>query len=148
MAGFLIVVIAILAIWFFSQRSKAEAYDASQDTKPWFKSKGIMPSSVRHFVYEDPVLVKNYGASIIVGLAEKENGDDVGFVIEIIPGQGVVEGVVLQPYGTATYHKLESQYAKTHGMTLIDRLKQKNKAAQRSNKEASCTEAKYIGDEE
>jgi hypothetical protein len=128
--------------------SQAEVYDASQDAKPWYKSKGINPSSIRHFVYEDPILVKNYGASIIVGLAKKENGDDVGFVIEIIPGQGVVEGVVLQPYGTATYHKLESQYARMHGMTLIDRLKQKNKAAQQHNKEAGRTEAKYIGDEE
>jgi len=60
----------------------------------------------------------------------------------------VVEGVVLQPHGTATYHKLESQYARMHGMTLIDRLQQKNKAAQQRNKEAGLTGAEYIGDEE
>jgi hypothetical protein len=34
-----------------------------------------------------------------------------------------------------------------HGMTLIDRLKQKNKAAQQRNRKAGLTEAKYIGDE-
>ena len=128
--------------------SQAESYDATQDIKPWFKSKGINPSSVRHFVYDDPVLVKNSGASIMVGLAKKEDGTDVGFVFEVIPGQGVVEGVVLQPHGTATYHKQESQYAKMHGMSLMDRLQQKNKAAQELNKKKGHTEAKYIGDEQ
>ena len=128
--------------------SQAESYDATQDIKPWFKSKGINPSSVRHFVYDDPVLVKNSGASIMVGLAKKEDGTDVGFVFEVIPGQGVVEGVILQPSGTATYHKQESQYAKMNGMTLMDRLQQKNKAAQELNKKKSHTEAKYIGGED
>ena len=128
--------------------SQAESYDATQDIKPWFKSKGINPSSVRHFVYDDPVLVKNSGASIMVGLAKKEDGTDVGFVFEVIPGQSVVEGVILQPSGTATYHKQESQYAKMNGMTLMDRLQQKNKAAQELNKKKGHTEAKYIGDKE
>ena len=128
--------------------SQAESYDATQDIQPWFKSKGINPSSVRHFVYDDPVLVKNSGASIMVGLAKKEDGTDVGFVFEVIPGQGVVEGVILQPSGTATYHKQESQYAKMNGMTLMDRLQQKNKAAQELNKKKGHTEAKYIGDKE
>ena len=127
--------------------SQAESYDATQDIQPWFKSKGINPSSVRHFVYDDPVLVKNSGASIMVGLAKKEDGTDVGFVFEVIPGQGVVEGVILQPSGTATYHKQEYQYAKMNGMTLIDRLQQKNKAAQELNKKKGHTEAKYIGEE-
>ena len=40
--------------------SQAESYDATQDIKPWFKSKGINPSSVRHFVYDDPDLYPNY----------------------------------------------------------------------------------------
>jgi len=128
--------------------SQAESYDATQDIQPWFKSKGINPSSVRHFVYDDPVLIKNSGATIMVGLAKKEDGSDVGFVFEVIPGQGVVEGVILQPSGTATYHKLESQYAKMNGMTLIDRLQQKNRAAQEKNKKAGHTEAKYIGEED
>ena len=128
--------------------SQAESYDATQDIQPWFKSKGINPSSVRHFVYDDPVLVKNSGASIMVGLAKKEDGTDVGFVFEVIPSQGVVEGVILQPSGTATYHKQESQYAKMNGMTLIDRLQQKNKAAQERNKKKGHTEAKFIGDEQ
>ena len=128
--------------------SQAESYDATQDIQPWFKSKGINPSSVRHFVYDDPVLVKNSGASIMVGLAKKEDGTDVGFVFEVIPGQGVVEGVILQPSGTATYHKQESQYAKMNGMTLMDRLQQKNKAAQELNKKKGHAEAKYIGGED
>jgi hypothetical protein len=157
---FLIVVIIILAIWFFSRKStNAITYDATEEIKPWYISKGIKPSSVRHFVYTDSKLVKNPGAAIMVGLAKKEDGkdfdlakeindEDVGFVIEVIPGQGVVEGIILQPYGTATYHKLESKYAKMHGMTLIDRMQQKNKAAQEENKKAGHTEAKYIGDEQ
>jgi hypothetical protein len=127
--------------------SQAESYDATQDIRPWFKSKGINPSTVRHFVYDDPVLVKNLGATIMVGLAKKDDGSSVGFVFEVIPGEGVVEGIVLQPSGTATYHKQESQYAKMNGMTLIDRLQQKNKAAQEENKKAGHTEAKYIGEE-
>ena len=84
----------------------------------------------------------------MVGLAKKEDGTDVGFVFEVIPGQGVVEGLILQPSGTATYHKQESQYAKMNGMTLMDRLQQKNKAAQELNKKKGHTEAKYIGGED
>jgi len=145
---FFIIVIAIFGIWFFLGRSKVAEYDATEEIKPWYISKGIKPSSVRHFVYTDSKLVKNPGAAIMVGLAKKEDDEDVGFVFEVIPGQGVVEGVILQPYGTATYHKLESQYAKMHGMSLIDRLQQKNKAAQERNKKKGHTEAKYIGDEE
>ena len=144
---FLIIVIAILAIWFFLRKSQAPTYDATQEIEPWFKSKGIKPSSTRHFVYQDPELVKNSGAIIMVGLGDKEDGTTVGFVFEVIPGQGVVEGVILQPSGTATYHKLESQYAKMHGMSLMDRLQQKNKAAQERNKKKGHTEAKFIGDE-
>ena len=145
MESFFMVVIAILAIWLYLRKSGSVTYDVREDATPWFQSKDIKPSSVRHFIYEDSVLVKNPGAVIVVGIAEKEDGEvvglaDVGFVIEVIPGQGVVEGVVLQPYGTATHHKLESQYAKMHGMTLIDRLQQ--------NKKAGHTEAEYIGDEE
>ena len=128
--------------------SQAETYDATKEIEPWFKSKGIKPSSTRHFVYQDPVLAKNPGAAIMVGIAKKEDGTDVGFVFEVIPGQGVVEGVVLQPHGTATYHKLESQYAKMHGMSLMDRLQQKNKAAQERNKKKGYTEAEYIGGED
>ena len=146
---FLIVVIIILAIWFFSRKStNAITYDATEEIKPWYISKGIKPSSVRHFVYTDSKLVKNPGAAIMVGLAKKEDDEDVGFVFEVIPGQGVVEGVILQPSGTATYHKLESQYAKMHGMSLMDRLQQKNKAAQERNKKKGHTEAKFIGDKE
>ena len=152
MESFFMVVIAILAIWLYLRKSGTIAYDIREDSNPWYISKGIKPSSVRHFIYEDSVLVKNPGAVIVVGIAETEGNDvaglaDVGFVIEVIPGQGVVEGVVLQPHGTATYHKLESQYAKMRGMTLIDRLQQKNKAAQQRNKKAGYIEAKYIGDE-
>ena len=148
-----LVVVTVLLIWFYLRKSGTIAVDVREEAGPWFESKGIKPSSARHFIYEDPVLVKNPGAVIVVGIAEKEDGDvaglaNVGFVIEVIPSQGVVEGVVLQPYGTATYHKLESQYAKMHGMTLIDRLQQKNKAAQQQNKKAGHTEAEYIGDEE
>ena len=145
---FLIIVIALFGIWFFLRKSKAPTYDATQEIEPWFKSKGIKPSSTRHFVYQDPELVKNSGATIMVGLGDKEDGITVGFVFEVIPGQGVVEGVILQPSGTATYHKLESQYAKMHGMSLMDRLQQKNKAAQERNKKKGHTEAKFIGDEQ
>jgi len=145
---FLIIVIAILAIWFFLRKSQAPTYDATQEIEPWFKSKGIKPSSTRHFVYQDPVLVKNPGATIMVGLGDKADGTTLGFVFEFIPGQGVVEGVILQPSGTATYHKLESQYAKMNGMSLMGRLQQKNKAAQERNKRKGHTEAKYIGDEQ
>jgi hypothetical protein len=149
----LLGVVSVLWIWFYLRKSGTIAVDVREEAGPWFESKGIKPSSARHFIYEDPVLVKNPGAVIVVGIAEKEDGEvvglaDIGFVVEVIPGQGVVEGVVLQPHGTATYHKLESQYARMHGMTLIDRLQQKNKAAQQRNKEAGLTGAEYIGDEE
>ena len=145
MDGLIIIVIAILAIWFFIRKSNTEIYDATKEIRPWFISKNVKPSSVRHYVYDDPLLAKNHGASVMVGLAKKDNDEDVGFVIEVIPGQGVIEGIILQPSGTATYHKLESQYAISHGMSLLDRLHQKNIAAQQRNREAGHTEEKYVG---
>ncbi len=123
---FLIVVIAILVIWFFSRKFNTK-YDATQEVNAWFKSKGIVLSShVQYAVYDDPVLVKNPGASVFVGIGDTQDDIPIGFIIEVIPGQGVVEDVILEPYGIATHHKLESRYAKMNGMTLMDRLQQFN----------------------
>ena len=57
---------------------------------------------------------------MIVGSGDKADGSHVGFVLEVIPDSSVVEGVYLEPYGIATYHRTASQTARMNGMYLID----------------------------
>ena len=141
-----LLIILTIALAFFLWMKK-NSHSVVYEAEPWFQSKNIKPSSVRQFIYTEPELIKNPDAVAIVGLAEREDGETVGFVIEVAQTIGVVEGVLLQPSGTATQHKKEAYYAKTHGQTLIDRLSQINKATQQRNRAKGLTETKYIGDE-
>jgi len=124
MGDFIIGAVVVLVLWFFfSMRSKTKAYQAFNtldEAESWFNSEGIKSSSVHFSSYEDPGLAKNTGASVIVGSGDKTDGSHVGFVLEVIPGSGVVEGVYLEPYGIATHHRTASQTARMNGMYLID----------------------------
>lgn len=57
-----------------------------------------------------------------VGFGQKADGKDVGFVIEVVKGSGVVESTYIEPVGIASHHKKAAFMSKTNGKYLIDTL--------------------------
>jgi len=121
---FFIGAAVVLIFWFFistrSKRKAYEAFNALDEAELWFSDEGIISSSVFFSAYDDPVLVRNFGASVIVGSGDKADGSPVGFVLEVAKGSGVIEGVYLEPYGIASDHRTGSQIAKMKNVPLIE----------------------------
>ena len=135
MSGFWWGVIVVVALWiFFSIRSKAKAereraFSAMNEAGQWFDSQGILRSSVKSFdSYNDPDLVRNPRATVIVGIAKTAQGHEIGFALEVVPGQGVVAHALLVPAGIATWHRMASMEARAAGLALIDVLSLKAEA--------------------
>lgn len=119
-------------IWFFSSKNSQEkaesAFSAFDEAESWFRENQINSDSVNFGAYEQSGLAINYGATILVGTGKKINGDNIGFVIEVIIGRGVVLGEFLEPYGVATWHKNASMQAKIAGKPLVEVLQAMAKA--------------------
>ena len=120
--------VVVLGLWlFFSMRSKQKAvkdFHVMDEAGPWFLKEGIQHSSVRCDVYDEPGMAKYAGASVVVGVGDKHNGEHVGFVLEVSPGSGVVESAYLEPYGIATHHRSASQAARMSGGSLMETLQE------------------------
>ena len=128
MSEFILVAVVVLGLWlFFSMRSEkkaVKAFSVFDEAEPWFLKEGIKPSSVRCSLYDEPGMPKHTGGSVVVGTGDKDNGEHVGFVLEVSPGSGVVESTYLEPYGTATHHRSASQVAKMRGWSLMEALQE------------------------
>lgn len=126
--GFIIGAIVVLALWaFISMRSKAkshEAFNALDEAENWFAKEGINSSSVTFSAYNDPRLSKHAGATVLVCMGKKRNGERVGFALEIIKGVGVVDSAHIQPEGIASHHVKAAHIAKMNGKTLIATLQE------------------------
>ncbi len=126
MSGFWWGVLVVVALWIFlSMRSKARtsrSFTARDAAEPWFQAHGIMSHSVRFSAYEDPSLARNPGATVIVGTGQDAKGEPAGFVIEVLPGKGVVEAQLLVPHSIASWHSNASMEARMAGVPLIDVL--------------------------
>lgn len=124
MAKFILGVLIVLVIWFFySIRSKMKAYYAFSlfdEAEPWLTKEGFKISSIYFTVYNDSRLAKHPRAAVIVGEGYKFDGNFVGFVVEVIPGSGVVDGVCIEPSGIVSHHRFASIYAKMYGKSLMD----------------------------
>ena len=118
--------VIIFFLWsFFSKRKKTiSSFNSIDEAESWFKSEGIDFPTLLFSTYNDPQLVKNTGATVIAGLGKKANGEDVGFVIEVVDGSGVVESAYIEPAGIASHHKKAAFMSKTNGKYLIDTLKE------------------------
>lgn len=119
--------VALVAVFwlFFSMRSKAKAvrsFNALDEANAWFLNQGINSDSVRFSVYDDPDLVRNPGATVLVGGGKDAQGKRIGFALEVVSGKGVVASEILIPEGIATWHKTASMQAKVAGQPLIDVL--------------------------
>lgn len=123
---FILGALVVLALWiYFSMKSKAKAitaFNAKDWAEPWFAANSINPSSVIFSSYDEPSLARNPGAVVLVGTANNMKGDDLGFVVEVMSGRGVIVGEFLRPSGIATWHRMASQTASISGKPLIDVL--------------------------
>lgn len=126
--GFIIGAIVVLVIWgFISTRSKAksyEAFNALDEAENWFAKEGINSSSVSFSAYNDPRLSKHTGATVLVCMGKKMDGERVGFALEVIKGAGVVDSAYIQPEGIASHHAKAAHMAKMNDKTLIATLQE------------------------
>jgi hypothetical protein len=86
----------------------------------WLKERNIDTDRVRYYIYAD--LARTPGATVVVGMGLTNQDEKIGFVVEILPGRGVVTGETIEPYGIVTHHKVAARAAKQHGTCLIDAL--------------------------
>lgn len=109
---------------FFSKLLGIEpaAFNYLNEANPWFSQNDVDPSTVCFNLYDKPDLVSHPGAVVLVGIGDNLSGERVGFVLEIMRGRGVVEGMFLFPYSVATRHKLATLVSKQSGMPLISTL--------------------------
>ncbi len=128
MGEFILGAVVIIGLWvFFSIRSKrkaARAFNVLDEADPWFSKEDIKSSSLHFSVYDEPGMAKHSGASVVVGSGDKANGEHVGFILEVIPGAGVVEGAYFEPYGIATHHRSAFVAAKMSGRSLMEVLQE------------------------
>jgi len=123
MTNFIISTLIVLPLWyFFSSHAKARGllvHAFLEEAESWLSKKDIKPLSIRCEIYQEPQLAKNEGATVYVGYGSKSNGSKVGFIVEVIPGIGVVKGVYLEPYEIASHHVSASRLARLSGKSLI-----------------------------
>lgn len=124
MSGFWWGVMIVAVLWlFFLVRPKAKAiraFSVCDEADPWFQKNNINPNSVIFSTYEDTGLARNSGAAVVVG-----ESDDVGFALEVVPGEGVVSSEIIVPFGIASHHRTASIQAKMSGQPLLDVLIEK-----------------------
>lgn len=146
MNTFIVGAVAILALWVIvsikSQKKANRAFNAFDEAEPWMIRNNIIPVSVSFASYVDKKLLINAGATILVGTGKNTLDQDIGFVIEVLPHQGVVEEEILIPYGIATWHKNASIQAKTLGISLIDTLRSMANKKQEENRIIKLQDAK------
>ena len=110
MSWLLFGVIIVGVVWFLSsvksQQKAGGAFKAFDEAEAWFTENSIISDSIKFGSYEKSGLAVNSGATILAGTGKKTNGNDVGFIIEVITGRGVVLGKIIEPYGIATWHKI------------------------------------------
>lgn len=124
MSEFWIGVLVAAAIWVvlsFRKRMKAaSAHYGLGEATPWLRTRGISATEAKFSSYSDRGLVLRPGSTALVGVAPDENGDLCGFAVEVAPGQGVVAGVLLIPFGIATHHRRAALNARAAGVSLVE----------------------------
>ena len=85
-------------------------------------------SSIKFSAYQDSAIIKNPGASVIVGMGTQK-GQSVGFVLEVGQGRGALWGSLL-PAAIASYHRVASDLARAKGCCLMDVLVDKARQKQ------------------
>lgn len=83
----------ILCLFIFRRAKRSRAFSLIDDAKPWFDLCGLDFESASFSVHNGAP-VRHKGAVPIVGITRGVDGH-VGFVIEVLPGKGVVCGELI-----------------------------------------------------
>ena len=118
-------------IWFMvstnRRKQKFAAFKAIDVVEPWLIEQGF---NFQHFsTYDDSLLARNDGATIVIGDAKNSDDEHIGFVAEVAEGC-LVETAVLRPYGIATRYREAALEAKDSERSLIDVLQDYEKRHQ------------------
>lgn len=108
----------------FSKKSITEAFNALDEAELWLNKQDVKTSSVYFNAYDDPYLLKNIGATLLVGIGENSNGEYVGFAAEVKQGYGVLSSLIIEPHGIASQDKKAAHVARMDGKYMIDVLNQ------------------------
>ncbi|RMX06837.1 hypothetical protein D8I35_10115 [Corticibacter populi] len=121
--GLLAVAVASVASIWLKHRHRYAAADLLDCAKLWFGARGIDPATVAFNVYEDARLARNSEAVVVVGMGRRYDTEEtIGFVAEVIPGRGVIEGALLHPATLAMQDKAMAERARLHHLKLMDGL--------------------------
>lgn len=108
----------------FSKKSITEAFNALDEAELWLNKQDVKTSSISFNAYDDPYLLKNIGATLLVGIGENSNGEYVGFAAEVKQGYGVLSSLIIEPHGIASQDKKAAHIARMDGKYMIDVLNQ------------------------
>lgn len=91
-----------------------------KEAEIWFMDNGILPSSVKYNLYTKKEVLKHVQSTAILGVGKNRQGEHIGFAIEVIVGQGVVYGGIIEPCGIATWGKKGLVRAINQNKPLVD----------------------------
>ncbi|OOR87004.1 hypothetical protein LP109_05520 [Moraxella bovis] len=94
--------------------------DVIQEAEIWLIDNGILPSSVQYNIYTQKQVLKYPNAVAVLGVGKTRHGNNIGFAIEVVQGQGVVYGGILEPDGVAMWGKKGLMRTITENKLLID----------------------------
>lgn len=142
MMEFVIGAIFMAVIWFMvsinRRKQKFAAFKAIDVVEPWLIEQGF---NFQHFsTYDDSLLARNDGATIVIGDAKNSDDEHIGFVAEVAEGC-LIESAVLRPYGITTRYREAALEAKDSGRSLIDVLQDYEKRHQLKSSKRNETPA-------
>ena len=127
--GALLAVGLVVALRRLLKSKGVRAFDAFDEAMPWFSERSISEDSIRFSTYEDPALAEHSAAVVLVGLGKSAETGHLGFVVEVVPGRGVVQGLVLDS-NLASWHRNIAATARASGECLVTAFRRAAEAHQ------------------
>lgn len=121
----IVVILMVLGLVYLINRRLRKthtAFNALDEAAPWLKSQGVDVNSLKFNIYNDPAIIKHFGAVALVGTGKNVKGEDIGVMLEVIKGHGVIEHEFIVPEGIASWDKNAARIAKLNGLKLLNIL--------------------------
>ncbi|MDH4121955.1 MAG: hypothetical protein OEV94_10220 [Deltaproteobacteria bacterium] len=91
-----------------------------KEAEGWLTKNNLTSDAVWYTAYSAPGMARTLGATVMVGTSQDHKGQPVGFALEVLPGRGVMAGVMLAPYNIVAHHEEASFRARQSGQPLLD----------------------------
>lgn len=113
----------VLAVLFYCYASlNAEGtFDINEEAGDWFRTHEIDIDSIMFNTFSSEKSSRVTGSTIVVGVG-KRKGESVGFAIEFLQGQGVLEYEEIEPSGIASHSSKYFATSNATGVPLLDIL--------------------------